>query len=147
MPYYRAVRSLRPLACCCDAGPPVHTMWMPRSRSCYDMSAATMQWSLRGCAGVSGGLLEDGDGEGARAADLAAGPGDGRGVGLLEVRVAGHPLLQGDPEFHPGQVGPEAAMPPQPERGMAVPGPVQLHHVGILEDARIPVGGREREQQ
>src|SRR5437899_2565021 len=55
-----------------------------------------------GGSGVGGRELDDGDGEGARAADLAGGPGDSRGIGQLKVGVAGHPFLQGDPEFHPG---------------------------------------------
>jgi hypothetical protein len=38
-------------------------------------------------------------------------------------------------------------MPAEPERGVAVPGPVELDLAGVLEDGRIPVGGREREQQ
>ena len=36
-------------------------------------------------------------------------------------------------------------MPAQPESGMTVLGPVELHQAGVLEGARIPVGGRERE--
>jgi hypothetical protein len=38
-------------------------------------------------------------------------------------------------------------MPAQPERGVAVPGPVELHLTGVLEDGWVPVGGRERQQQ
>ena len=38
-------------------------------------------------------------------------------------------------------------MPPQAERRVPVLFPVQLYRVGVLEDAGVPVGGREREQQ
>src|SRR5438045_4115919 len=66
------------------------------SAACKCLIRGPFQGLGRGAEGVG---LKDGDGERARAADLTAGPGDGRGIGQLEVRVAGQPLLQGDPEF------------------------------------------------
>src|SRR3954467_11308074 len=71
----------------------------------------------------------------ARPADLAGGPG-GRGpVGQGELRESLHPDLEGDPELHPGQVRPDAAVDAQPERGVLVHLAVDEHLVGAVDVA------------
>jgi uncharacterized protein YbjQ (UPF0145 family) len=47
----------------------------------------------------------DAERKGAGAADLAGGPGDSGGVGEGELGDPGEPDLEGDPEFHPREVG------------------------------------------
>jgi ribosomal protein L19E len=46
----------------------------------------------------------DAEGERTRSADLPGGPGHGRRVGQAEFRDPLEPDLEGDPEFHAGQV-------------------------------------------
>src|SRR5207245_5574537 len=83
------------------------------------------------------GMLElsaDAEREVARAADLARRPRDGVRVGEAEVRDAFHPDLERDPQLHPRQVRPDAAVDAESERGVPVDlavdddlgGPVEL---------------------
>jgi hypothetical protein len=49
-----------------------------------------------------------------------------------------HPLLDGDAQLHAGEVGPEAPVDAEIERGVAVLGAVELHLVGVGEGIRVP---------
>ena len=84
--------------------------------------------------------------EDAGAADLAARPAHGVGVGELEHREALEPHLEGDPQLHAGQVRAGAAVDAEAERGVAVDLAVDDHLVGPLEHLGIAVGRRERQQ-
>src|SRR4029079_5469525 len=101
--------------------------------------------SLTTATGCRADAGEEAHGQAARAADLPGRPRDGVGVRQLEVREAGHPLLEGDGQLHAGEVGPEAAVDAETDRGVAVDSPVEHDPVGVLEDLRIAVGGREGE--
>ena len=56
------------------------------------------------------------------------------------------PDLERDPQLHPGQVRPDAAVDAEPERGVPVDLAVDDDLVGPLELLRVAVGGRERQQ-
>jgi|SRR5271170_3301673 len=75
----------------------------------------------------------DAEGEGARPADLAGGPGHGRRVDQAELRNPLEPDLEGDPEFHACQVRAQAAVDAEPERGVPVDLAVDDDLIGAVE--------------
>ena len=64
----------------------------------------------------------------------------------LVVREGRQPFLQRNEELEAGQVRADAAMHPEPERGVTVDLPVDHELAGSIEHRGITVGGREREQ-
>jgi len=88
----------------------------------------------------------DAEGERTRSADLAGGPGHGRRVGQAELRDPLQPDLEGDPEFHARQVGAEAAVDAEAERGVPVDLTVDDDLIGAVELGRVAIGRRERQQ-
>ncbi len=77
-----------------------------------------------------------------RAADLPGRPGHRRRVGEGELGEALQPGGQRDPELHAGQVGSQAAVDAEAERGMPVDRPVDDDLVGPFKLSRIAVGRR-----
>ena len=82
----------------------------------------------------------------------SGGPGPGRwtshvlGVGQLEVGEARPSTPRRRPQLHAGQVRAEAPVDAEPERGVAVPGPIDDELVGSIEHLGVAVGCRERQQ-
>jgi hypothetical protein len=67
-------------------------------------------------------------------------------VGQAEVRDALEPRFEGDPEFHAGQMGPNATVDAEAERGVPVGLTVDDDLTRPVELGRVTVGGRERQQ-
>ena len=81
-----------------------------------------------------------------RPADLADAPRDRVGIGELERREPGEELLDGHPHLEAGEVGAEAAVDAEAEGGVAVLQAVDDDLVGAVEQRRVAVGRRERQQ-